>query len=40
VAGDPEEAIWSLPTQKDFAMDIEYFECKAPSGGSVAAIRA
>ncbi len=39
MAGAPAEAIWSLPTRKDLAMDIEYFDRKAPSRDVVAALR-
>ena len=39
MAGAPEEAIWSLPARKDFVMDIEHFDRKAPGGDVVAALR-
>ena len=39
MAGAPVEAIWSLPTRKDFAMDIEHFDREVPGGEVVAALR-
>ena len=39
MAGAPEEAIWSLPTCRDFVMDIEYFDREVPGGEVVAALR-